>query len=356
MPQQNEQPNNPRKPSIEIAPISDIPFAKVDLDKLINPFPAIIQAPEFSETRRFFSESPAISRSLLPEMAQALLYTVIRNFRPHHVVEIGTYQGGTTEALARAILANGLGTLHTASPFDAARFIPVYHQWPEVLRRNVRYYQVDSMALFMRLDQQRIRPSIVLVDGNHDFEFATFDILAAAQRLTRGGFIFVDNVAQSGPYQAVVDFMAMHPEWHDCGARSPSRDNTKAFDRDRPHIENTEFIVLRAPFNHFVGSRPETFGEHEMSHPTINGIRFSIAGLAVGTLHVQCILRAFSETKIEEVIGEATRVIRGDVSDIEITFDKPIIAEVGADRYRAEPWLVWFGDAPLPLRTLPTPF
>jgi predicted O-methyltransferase YrrM len=41
---------------------------------------------------------------------------------------------------------------------------------------------------------------LVLVDGSHEYEFASFDIDAAPKRLERGGFIVIDNVSQAGPY------------------------------------------------------------------------------------------------------------------------------------------------------------
>jgi hypothetical protein len=115
-------PLSPGEPGIVVAPLSEIPFAPIDLGTVENPIPQIVRAPEFAETERYFREAPSATRSLLNETSQALLYTVIRNQRPEHVVEIGTYKGGTSETLCRALQANGRGTLHTLSPFDAELF------------------------------------------------------------------------------------------------------------------------------------------------------------------------------------------------------------------------------------------
>ena len=84
--------------------------------QVANPVPAIVRGTEFEATKRFFAAGPSSTRSLLTSTAQALLYTVIRNLRPNNVVEIGTYKGGTSETLCRALQANGFGTLHTVSP------------------------------------------------------------------------------------------------------------------------------------------------------------------------------------------------------------------------------------------------
>jgi len=53
---------------------------------------------------------------LLPSAAQALLYTIIRNQRPEHVVEIGTYKGGTSETLGRALMWSGDNPLKLLAP------------------------------------------------------------------------------------------------------------------------------------------------------------------------------------------------------------------------------------------------
>src|ERR1051325_8487017 len=199
------------------APVAEIPFPRVDLAGPAEPVASIVRAPEFAQTERFFAEDIGASRSLLPVTARALLYAVVRNVNPEHVVEIGTYQGGTAEVLSRALRANGRGMLHTVSPYDAERFGPTLAQWPNELRAHATYYPVNSMAFFIRMAEQRIRPGVVLVDGNHDYEFAAFDIWSAARWMTPGGFIFIDNVSQAGPYRAALDFMTARPGWRSCG-------------------------------------------------------------------------------------------------------------------------------------------
>jgi predicted O-methyltransferase YrrM len=344
------------QPAIEVAPIVDVPFAKIDLGQVVNPFPEVLRSPEFSKTKSFFAESPSSARALSSVATQALLYSTVRNACPHHIVDIGTYNGGIAEALARGIQQNGHGTLHTGSPFDAARFLPVYHRWPQSLRRQVRYYQVDSMAFLMRLDRQGIRPDIVYIDGNHEVEFVTFDLQASARRLRPGGFIFVDNVTQAGPYLAAMDFAASHPEWTVCSTRSGSRDATKAFDRGRAVIADTDLIVFRAPAHYFLRQRPMTFGECSWSQPTIAGLKISIAAPNRGKLHAQCILRGFSNAAIEEVIGEAAATIDDGMSKLEVAFAKPIGVNGDLARFSVESWFVWLGDRPLAFDAVPQPF
>ena len=131
-----------------------IPFPRIDLDRVSNPVPAILASEEFLAADRYFIASAVNQRALVPSRTHALMHALVRNQRPAQIVEIGTYHGGTTEMLARAVTANGGGTVHTVGPFDQEAFLPVYDRWPAQLRETVRFYPTDSMAFFMEMDRQ----------------------------------------------------------------------------------------------------------------------------------------------------------------------------------------------------------
>jgi predicted O-methyltransferase YrrM len=349
-------------PAVDVTPIIDIPFPTIDLDKINNPTPAIVATQEFAQTVEFFANNPVAERSLVSSLGQALIYTVIRNQHPMHVVEIGTFRGGTTEVISRAVFANGSGVIHTIGPFDSDLFPPVFAHWPPELRAQVTFYPIDSMVYFMEMERLCIRPSLVFVDGMHDYEFASFDIQCAARRLTPGGFIFIDNVEQAGPYFAAVDFLERHPDWIDCGCASSSRNGTRAFDRSRSNIPGTDFMVLRAPSSYFyvlTGERPCSFGDGAWNKPRVTGLRLSLDGKQKsGTLHVQCMLRGFSlppGAAQTEVLAETSQRIDAGTTDVEVTFEKPAVLEPGFARYSAEPWLIWTGEGPLRISALPVP-
>jgi predicted O-methyltransferase YrrM len=327
-----------------IAPLEDIPYPKVDLSTPGNPVGEMVSSPEFARTERYFSDNPAAARSLVSGASQALLFTLVRNLAARHVIEIGTFKGGTTEAIGRALHANGGGLLHTIGPFDSGIFLPLYRAWPEALRDRVRYYSVDSMAFFMRIQKNLIQPSLVFVDGNHDYEFALFDILAAARCVAPGGFVVVDNVSQAGPYYAAIDFLTSHPEWIDCAARSIQWDPAKAYDGERTRISNTDLMVLRAPMAHVIGARPRCFGEVILPQPVIKGVEVRIAASKPGMLYVQCVLRGFSPTQNVEATEMTSVPIDGTGDRIVATFAKPLALNGDFVQYRAEAWLTFIGE------------
>jgi predicted O-methyltransferase YrrM len=336
-----------------VAPLGDIPYAKVDLTAFGNPINSIVSSPDFARTERYFSENPAAARSLVSGASQALLFTLVRNLAPHHVIEIGTFKGGTSEAIGRALHANGGGLLHTIGPFDSGIFLPLYRTWPEALRDRVRFYSADSMAFFMRLQKNNIQPSLVFVDGNHDYEFAFFDILAAARCVTPGGFVVVDNVSQAGPYYAATDFLASHPEWLDCASRPIQWDPIKAYDAERTRISNTDLIVLRAPEAYMIGARPRCFGEMVLQQPVIKGVEIRMAAPKPGTLHVQCVLRGFSPAQNVEACEMTSVRIDGVASTAFAKFEKPLVLNGAFDQYRGEAWLTFVGEGSLSQSDVP---
>ncbi len=327
-----------------------IPFSTIDLSS-DNPIAEILNAPKFSETGQAIYKTEASQRALISAASSALIYTLVRNAKPRHVVEIGTYDGGTSEVICQALHENGSGTLHTVGPFDAERVVPIFESWPQELRRHLEFYPMTSMDFYYRLYWRGIRPEIAFIDGDHSYQAALFDIQSLARSLARRGFLLVDNVSQPGPYYAAMDFLQRNPDWTQCKARDPKwADPNKSFDPDRSSVPGTDFEILRAPRGYNIGSRPVTFGEMP-SGAQINGLRIH-AESAGGTLHVQCVLRGFGEAVAEEVIMTTMDIAMS--GKVDLMFPQPIEIKGSFERCSAEPWLVWRGETPLVLAEIPT--
>ena len=132
------------------------------------------------------------------------------------------------------------------------------------------------MDFYTEMERQGIHPGVVFVDGNHDYEFALFDIGRAAKYMSHGGFIFVDNIAQPGPFLAARDFLAVNPGWRELGGLTEKSDTSRSFDRARSVIPNTDFIVLQAPTSYVVTNRPTTFGRLRWWSPAVNGLELQL--------------------------------------------------------------------------------
>jgi predicted O-methyltransferase YrrM len=330
----------------QVAPVVDVPFPVIDISG-----PAcvaeIVEAPGFGETVRFFADSPAARHALVSPNSQALLYALLRNLKSEHAVEIGTYRASTTEAMCRAFEANDRGTVHTVDPFGSAVVPDIIAQWPAELQRRVRFYPMNSMAFFADFPH---RPDLVFIDGNHDYEFALFDLQSAARVVNMGGLVVVDNIGQPGPFFAARRFCQDNPGWSEIGRTLSNYRDGHPFDAHRVTTVNTDFCILRAPRHVVLDSRPSGLGVFAMS--ALSGISFVPVGEPDGVLHLQCILRTYSDPPVEHAIEHQIRIVRGDRQPA-ISFDPPILPTVTGVKFTVELWLSWVGADPLNLADRP---
>jgi predicted O-methyltransferase YrrM len=339
-----------------VAPLVELAYTPVDLAALRDPLPTLYAAPELAAAGDHFARTRTASESLVSAVSQALLYALVRNLRPQHVFEIGTYKAGTAEVICRALHANGRGVLHTTDPYGSHRVPAIVSRWPSELRHRLRFHALDSMSFFgLILADPETRADLVFVDGNHDYEFALFDIGCAARVLRPGGFIVVDNVSQAGPYLAARDFLAVHRDWTECRVGEHAGDPTKAFDGARSTIPDTDFMVLRGPLGYGIGNRPTSFGETTLAGSGIAGVTLALADpVPEGVIHAQCVLRGFSATKpdVERVDAVSREVSSRDAG---AALHLPLALDVGPgfDAVRLEIWLIWSGAQKLPLTAPP---
>jgi hypothetical protein len=341
------------EPAVEVDLPVDIAYPEIDLGAHLDPLAAISQTPELAEASAFFAHSPSATRSLVSAVAQGMIYSLVRNLRPSHVFEIGTYLAGTAEAVCRGLYANRRGILHTTDPFGGDRVPPVLACWPSELREHIRFYCNTSMEFFSRMiEAEDVRPALVFIDGNHDFEYAAFDIGCSARLLQPSGFILVDNVSQAGPFWAAREFLAAHADWTECRVTDRSSDPSKAFDAERTNIPDTDLMVLRAPPNRSVGERPVTFGELPLRTTGLDGVAIPVGNLeGDGILHVQCVLRGFPG-HVEKVGSTSCHVSSRDAGTV-LRLPLDMDLGTGFEVVRLEIWLIWTGAQPLPLNGAP---
>jgi predicted O-methyltransferase YrrM len=341
---------------LDIRPISDIAFPSINLAASENPITEIMAAPEFVATGAFFYDNPVAARSLISSQSQALLYSLIRNLCPEHVFEIGAYKAGTTEAICRALHSNNRGIAHAVDPFQGEYIAEVLKFWPPELLRHVRLHIKDSMAFFGDMEGQRIHPELVFVDGNHEYEYAAFDIACGARLLAPGGFIFVDNVSQPGPFFAAHDFLAANQGWRELGNAASHYNREKAFDTGRGTIVGTDFIVLRAPVTYGVGERPFNMERIRWGTGKVAGLHLKLVPPDQGgRLTVQAVLRGFGAVLVETT-SEASVQVEAGRTDLSVTLTPPAQVDGQYIYYTVEPWLIWHGAQPLQLRAPPEPF
>ena len=252
-----------------------------------------MEGPTFREMWEYFSYYPP--RSLMSTYSRCFLFALARMMQPQNVAEVGTLFAGTTEVLARALWENGAGEIHTADPFGAERCPEIIAAWPAELQRHAKYYPLNSMDFFLEIARQRVTLDLALIDGNHDFEFALFDLQMAARLLRPGGVIVMDNAEQTGPFEAARAFIERHPAWRELGSAIGCYSSDNPFDATRASLPSTGFIVLQAPPCVSIGSGPQSW-QMPLQAPFVGGLALDMPTTpAAGVLHYRVYARGFAD-------------------------------------------------------------
>jgi predicted O-methyltransferase YrrM len=344
----------PLSKAIDIRPLKAIATPTGEPSDIVN----LVSTPAYNDALAYFAQYPP--RSILSDHSRAVIYTLIRTMRPEVVAEVGTMFAGTAEVMARAVWDNSTGIVHTTDPLGGDRCPKIIESWPQELQRLTRFYALNSMDFFHHLDRQRVMLDLVLVDGNHDFEFALFDLQMSARLLRPSGIILMDNAEQTGPFKASQHFLANNREWRELGSAVASHTRSAPFDNVRASMPGTSFVILQAPNHIPVCEDLRSWGQVRTKSSHLDGIRLELpAQRTSGWLHYQAILRAFGDdgsVPEHKAIGKV-RIEVDDATAIAHSFDQALRFPEGA-QYTYEVDLVWEADTgypPLALSTVPTP-
>jgi len=290
--------------------------------------------------------------SFVSDTQRALLFWLIRVMKPRAIAEIGTAFCGTSEIIARALWENSTGILHTTDPFGADRAPPIIRKWPQPLQDVTRFYPLSSMDFYMMLSDAKTVLDIAFVDGDHDFEFAYFDVLMAARLLRPGGVMVIDNTNQTGPYYAAAQFLHDNPDWIELGDAMTGFRPSQPFSMPRSSLPNSDCLLLKAPDAYSIGRVPRTTGQLATGS-RISGFSSNIETSKFhGLLHYRFILRAFgSENREIEEYESAGKIALDSATTGHVLnhhLDPPLISLMherhGHCRHTLEIELAWQGS------------
>jgi predicted O-methyltransferase YrrM len=300
--------------------------------------------------------------SLMHPASRAVLHALVKVLRPEVVAEVGTLFAGTTELLATGLVENGHGTIHTTDPFGANRCPAIIGAWPQPLQSATHFHALNSMDFFLWLEQHRVALDLVLVDGNHDFEFALFDLQMAARLIRPGGVIVMDNAEQTGPFHATRAFIARNRAWTELGTSLARYDKSAPFDEARASVRSTSFLLLQAPSHLSIGEGPHSWGQKFIDISQVGGFTLDLPPqTTAGVLSYQAILRGFGNENrdVEEVksIGSLRLDLTGPTA-VTGKLAPPLRSRIATPdaRFSFEIDLSWQADpgaAPLALASIP---
>jgi predicted O-methyltransferase YrrM len=307
----------------------------------------------FARVAAFYAGYP--SRALQNDNGKTLLHHLIVMQRPQRVLEIGTYQAGTTEVIARALHEAGSGHVETIDPFGGDVCPPLIEAFPAELKQRITFSAVSSAAHFDRAMTRGEAYDLVLVDGNHELEYARFDLECAARLMRPGGLVVLDNIEQPGPRFATRRFLDEHKAWRDLAGVVGRLDLSQPLAEPEPSFPGTKYYLLQAPPHYVVGVVPRSFGLVPTEHTELGGLTLDLAAPAWGTLHLQAFLRTFGILHPEELRYQRSLALDAPAGRLELAIDPPLrtaIRQEGLSR-RVEIVLAFTGPGDLALRAPP---
>ncbi len=337
----------------------------VDVTPYMTPAERLAELPRcdgFDRVLEYFSDYPA--RSLATPGCRAFMYHLVKALKPRLMAEIGTYYAGTTEIIARALLANGNdGRIVTIDPYGAERVPGILQEWPEQLRQRVIFSPANSMQFFIELDQVKPQLDMAFIDGNHSYGFAFYDLNMASKWIKPGGIIVMDDFDQPGVYWATKQFLELNPDWREIGGAFDAFDPASPFTSMRPSIENTEYLVLAAPAHIEVGSKPLVLEYPNFEQPGITGFTLHVSpDSGNGRLHAKIFLRSFyhdgADGDAEQLDMTFNTAVNATAGNTAVTFAAPFVSTRDRSRsYRqVEITLIWEpDDSGKPLRLIRCP-
>jgi len=334
--------------------LADLPLPTVPKDmKVSDLLPDIVGTPEYQEIVRHLTDYPR--RSLTYPQFRALMYVLIRLLRPKSVLEIGTMYAGTAELFSVALMANGSGKVTTIDPFGGTRVPAILDTWSAELRQFVDYRPISSMDLFTDFVGRHIRPDIIFVDGNHQFEYALFDLQSAARSITPDGIVIMDNYDLAGVIGACAAFESANPSWQPVRfSAHPSFGSCE----DRMKLDGLYRIYV-APSSIAVGKQqPVEFFSGNLLADGVRGFRLALAEPSPsGRLHYQLYFRIYPWNfhegvgDIEQFSANGSIMIPDGVTTAHVVLKMPLVTPRPIDTYhrRADIALLFDGDRPLQL-------
>jgi len=239
--------------------------------------------------------------SLISESSRAILYHLLMTIDAMDVLEIGTYKAGTSELLAYALEEKGTGKLTTIDPYGSLTRVPnIISDWPDSLKLFVEYKEVSSALFFDECFGKNLEFDLIFIDGNHEYEFALFDIQASARILKPGCILVVDNIDQVGPRFAAIDFLDLNPSWTDLDGEVSRYNKQDPLSEPEPSFKFTKFYIIKKPSSIIINSVPKSFRTIEVSGE-IKALNFEIKEPISGTLHFQIFYRAIGDEIPEEI-------------------------------------------------------
>jgi len=234
---------------------------KGKMTPIVEKYKNIFTSVQYQNTHLLLQKNTSL---LTPASEVAYLVEVINQFKPKVVYEIGSFFCETTKVMAEAMTKETYGgTLHTTDPYGAERCPQIIEKLPDKIKSCIKYYPFCSMEMILHLKEREKKEcflDLTFIDGNHDLEYALFDLISVSNATNYGGCIVFDNIENRPTRLALKTFLNLFPWWTclldgECVKAGSLTEKVKKISSR----ENTVWAVLIAPQDNIVGGAGKVF-------------------------------------------------------------------------------------------------
>ncbi|NET02566.1 MAG: class I SAM-dependent methyltransferase [Sphaerospermopsis sp. SIO1G1] len=154
------------------------------------------------------------SPSLMTLAQRLFLWSFIYGTAPKRYLEIGTDAGGSAMIVMSAIKALGVDDFHGVCIDPELRLNQTTRDY---LGEYFTYIQGKNSPEIM-IEAAKISGlfDLILIDGDHTYDYALMDIMMAIPYVCRGGYLLIDDAAHSQVRDA-ISYVIENSQLIDCG-------------------------------------------------------------------------------------------------------------------------------------------
>lgn len=151
--------------------------------------------------------------ALLIGHERIVLYALIAGLQPSRILEIGTFQGGSTLIMCAALDDVGAGSITCVDP--ELRLAP--ETWAAVKHRATLVSDASPAAVAQAREIAEGPFDVAFIDGDHSMDGVIRDIEATLPTLADSAHVLFHDAHWHEVCEGINQALASHPELHDAG-------------------------------------------------------------------------------------------------------------------------------------------
>lgn len=151
------------------------------------------------------------------------LRALIEERKPKLVIEVGMAYGVSTLSILSALQKNGVGRLISIDPYigwPTGRLVALHQVALAGAEKIHSHWHECSYTALPRMLQEELKPDLIYIDGNHNFDYVFTDTFYADKLLGAGGVIGFNDCGWR-PVHKVLRFLMAYRRYRELDVGLP---------------------------------------------------------------------------------------------------------------------------------------